>query len=129
MGNPVIDGDHVAGRVLGVTAVSGGETATIAAMTLSSRLASDGRWRLLFESTGSTWEGAPQPSGVGRVGDVAGERGDHTARLYDEFLAKPGATGPVPSCFAFFDPAVEIHQSESFLGTQGTFHGYDGLRG
>jgi ketosteroid isomerase-like protein len=27
----------------------------------------------------------------------------------------------------FFDPGVEIQQSASFLGTEGTFHGYDGL--
>ena len=49
------------------------------------------------------------------------------ARLYDEFLAKPErlTSGEL---LAFFDPAVEIHQSESFFGTQGTFHGYDGLR-
>ena len=32
-----------------------------------------------------------------------------------------------PEMLAFFDPAVEVHQSESLLGTQGTFHGYDGL--
>jgi ketosteroid isomerase-like protein len=48
------------------------------------------------------------------------------ARLYDEFLAKPERLTS-PELLAFFDPAVEIHQSESILGTQGTFHGYDGL--
>ena len=32
-----------------------------------------------------------------------------------------------PGIFQFFDPAVEIHQSASFLGTEETFHGYDGL--
>jgi ketosteroid isomerase-like protein len=48
------------------------------------------------------------------------------ARLYDEFLAKPERLTS-PELLAFFDPAVEIHQSESFLGTQGTFQGYDGL--
>ena len=32
-----------------------------------------------------------------------------------------------PEQLAFFDPAVEVHQSESILGTKGTFHGYDGL--
>ena len=48
------------------------------------------------------------------------------ARLYDEFLAKPERLTS-PELLVFFDPAVEIHQSESFFGTQGTFHGYDGL--
>ena len=40
------------------------------------------------------------------------------ARLYDEFLAKPERLAS-PELLAFFDPAVEIHQSESLLGTQG----------
>jgi ketosteroid isomerase-like protein len=48
------------------------------------------------------------------------------ARLYDEFLARPERLTS-PELLAFFDPDVEIHQSESLLGTQGTFHGYDGL--
>jgi ketosteroid isomerase-like protein len=48
------------------------------------------------------------------------------ARLYDEFLAKPERLASSEQ-FAYFDPAVELHQSESLLGTQGTFHGYDGL--
>jgi ketosteroid isomerase-like protein len=48
------------------------------------------------------------------------------ARLYDEFLAKPERLTS-PEQLAFFDPDVEIHQSESLLGTQGTFHGHDGL--
>src|SRR5215208_2276015 len=48
------------------------------------------------------------------------------ARLYDEFLARPERLAS-PELLAFFDPAVEIHQSESLLGTHGTFHGYDGL--
>ena len=48
------------------------------------------------------------------------------ARLYDEFLAKPERLAS-PEQLAFFDPAVEIHQSESLLGTKGTFHGYHGL--
>ncbi len=48
------------------------------------------------------------------------------ARLYDEFLAKPERLAS-REIHAFFDPKVEIHQSESFLGTQGTFHGYEGL--
>jgi ketosteroid isomerase-like protein len=48
------------------------------------------------------------------------------ARLYDEFLAKPERLAS-REIYAFFDPGVEIHQSESFFGTQGTFHGYEGL--
>ena len=36
------------------------------------------------------------------------------ARLYDEFLARPERLAQ-PRAVAFFDPAVEIHQSESFL--------------
>ena len=48
------------------------------------------------------------------------------ARLYDEFLAKPERLAS-PEQLAFFDPAVEMHQSESILGTEGAFHGYDGL--
>jgi ketosteroid isomerase-like protein len=47
-------------------------------------------------------------------------------RLYDEFLARPERVSD-PGLLQFFDPAVEIRQSESFLGTEGTFHGYDGL--
>jgi ketosteroid isomerase-like protein len=56
------------------------------------------------------------------------ENVETVARLYDEFLAKPERLASAEQ-FAFFDPAVEIHQSESLLGTQGTFHGYEGLRG
>ena len=48
------------------------------------------------------------------------------ARLYDEFLARPERVMD-PGILEFFDPAVELTQSESFLGTAGTFHGYDGL--
>jgi hypothetical protein len=48
------------------------------------------------------------------------------ARLYDEFLAKPERLASREQ-LAFFDPAVELHQSESILGTEGAFHGYDGL--
>ena len=47
-------------------------------------------------------------------------------RLYDEFLARPERVSD-PGIFQFFDPAVEIRQSASILGTEGTFHGYDGL--
>jgi hypothetical protein len=32
-----------------------------------------------------------------------------------------------PGILEFFDPAVELRQSASLLGTAGTFHGYDGL--
>jgi ketosteroid isomerase-like protein len=49
------------------------------------------------------------------------------ARLYDEFLARPERLAS-PELLRFFDPAVEVRQSESLLGTQGTFHGYEGLR-
>jgi ketosteroid isomerase-like protein len=48
------------------------------------------------------------------------------ARLYDEFLAKPERLTS-PEQLAFYDPAVEIHQSASMLGTKGIFYGYDGL--
>jgi ketosteroid isomerase-like protein len=47
-------------------------------------------------------------------------------RLYDEFLARPERVMD-PAIVQFFDPAVEIRQSASFFGTEGTFHGYDGL--
>jgi hypothetical protein len=52
------------------------------------------------------------------------------ARLYDEFLARPERMSDpevLPEVSQFFDPGVEIRQSASFLGTEGTFHGYDGL--
>jgi hypothetical protein len=48
-------------------------------------------------------------------------------RLYDEFLARRERVTD-PGILAFFDPAVELRQSEQILGTQGTFHGYEGLR-
>jgi ketosteroid isomerase-like protein len=54
------------------------------------------------------------------------ENVDTIARLYDQFLARPERLTS-PELLAFFDPAVEIHQAESLLGTHGTFHGYDGL--
>ena len=47
-------------------------------------------------------------------------------RLYDEFLARPERLTDL-EVLQFFDPAVEIRQSASLLGTEGTFHGYDGL--
>jgi ketosteroid isomerase-like protein len=49
------------------------------------------------------------------------------ARLYDEFLARPERLASAEQ-LTFYNPAVELHQSESILGTQGVFHGYDGLR-
>ena len=47
-------------------------------------------------------------------------------RLYDEFLARPERVSD-PGILQFFDPAVEFRQTASILGTEGTFHGYDGL--
>ena len=47
-------------------------------------------------------------------------------RLYDEFLARPERVSD-PRLLLFFDPAVELRQTASILGTEGTFHGYDGL--
>ncbi len=54
------------------------------------------------------------------------ENVDTITRLYDEFLARPERVSD-PGIVQFFDPAVELRQSASFLGTEGTFHGYDGL--
>ena len=48
-------------------------------------------------------------------------------RLYDEVLGSP-ETMIDPRMLLFFDPAVELHQSASLIGTDGTFHGYEGLR-
>ena len=47
-------------------------------------------------------------------------------RLYDDFLSQPERVFD-PAILQFFDPAVELRQSSSFFGTEGTFHGYDGL--
>jgi ketosteroid isomerase-like protein len=47
-------------------------------------------------------------------------------RLYDEFLSRPERVFD-PGILQFFDPAVELRQSATLLGTEGTFHGYDGL--
>ena len=47
-------------------------------------------------------------------------------RLYDEFLGRPEGVSD-PALLQFFDPAVEVRQSASIIGTEGTFHGYDGL--
>ena len=48
------------------------------------------------------------------------------SRLYDEFLARPERVSD-PEVLQFFDPGVEFRQTASVLGTEGTFHGYDGL--
>ena len=47
-------------------------------------------------------------------------------RLYDEFLARPDRVVD-PGILEFFDPDVELRQSASFFGTQGTFRGHEGL--
>jgi ketosteroid isomerase-like protein len=64
------------------------------------------------------------------VGDtrpaMSQENVETITRLYDEFLARPERVIDT-EILQFFDPAVELRQSESFLGTVGTFHGYDGL--
>ena len=54
------------------------------------------------------------------------ENVDVVRRLYDQFLARPDRVFD-PAIAQFFDPAVEIRQSASFFGTEGTFHGYEGL--
>jgi ketosteroid isomerase-like protein len=46
-------------------------------------------------------------------------------RVY-EFLSDPERIGD-PQIRELFDPEVEIQQSASLLGTEGTFHGYEGL--
>ena len=48
------------------------------------------------------------------------------ARLYEEHLGNPERIMD-PGIVNFFDPEVGVEQDASFLGTQGTFHGYDGL--
>jgi ketosteroid isomerase-like protein len=47
-------------------------------------------------------------------------------RLYAEFLSVPERVTS-PELLDFFDPEVEIQQSASVMGTEGTFHGYEGL--
>ncbi|HYH58919.1 MAG TPA: nuclear transport factor 2 family protein [Thermoleophilaceae bacterium] len=54
------------------------------------------------------------------------ENVETVARLYDEFLARPDRLGS-RELLSFFDPAIELHQSASLLGTHGIFHGYEGL--
>jgi ketosteroid isomerase-like protein len=47
-------------------------------------------------------------------------------RLYADFLSVPERVTS-PEVLDFFDPQVELEQSGSIVGTEGTFHGYDGL--
>ena len=47
---------------------------------------------------------------------MSDENAETIARLYDEFLAKPERLASSEQ-FAYFDPAVELHQSESLLGS------------
>lgn len=47
-------------------------------------------------------------------------------RLYDDFLSDPRRLAS-PDLLVFFDPNVEIRQSTSLAGTQGHFHGHEGL--
>ena len=47
-------------------------------------------------------------------------------RLYDEVLSR-GREAISPESLEFFDPEVEVRQSESLIGTKGTFNGYEGL--
>ncbi|MEA2391199.1 MAG: hypothetical protein QOK31_1308 [Solirubrobacteraceae bacterium] len=54
------------------------------------------------------------------------ENVDTIARLYDEFLARPERVSD-PEVFQFFDPGIEVRQSASLVGTEGTFHGYEGM--
>jgi ketosteroid isomerase-like protein len=54
------------------------------------------------------------------------ENVDTIARLYDEFLARPGRLSDA-EVLQYFDPGIEVRQSASLVGTEGTFHGYDGL--
>ena len=49
------------------------------------------------------------------------ENVERITRLYDQFLAQPERLAS-PELLAFFDPAVEIHQSESLLGTLSLIH-------
>ena len=47
-------------------------------------------------------------------------------RLYSEHLSRPERLTD-PAILTFFDPDVVIEQHASFLGTGGTFFGYEGL--
>jgi ketosteroid isomerase-like protein len=57
---------------------------------------------------------------------VSQENVETITRIYDEFLARPERVSD-PGILQFFDPAIEFRQTASLLGTEGTFHGYDGL--
>ena len=48
------------------------------------------------------------------------------ARLLRRVLSKPERLFD-RGILRFFDPGVEVRQSVSMMGTEGTFHGYDGL--
>jgi ketosteroid isomerase-like protein len=54
------------------------------------------------------------------------ENAEIIARLYEDFLARPERLLSA-EILEFFDPEVEIRQSASILGTEGAFHGYEGL--
>ena len=48
------------------------------------------------------------------------------AGLYERFLGSPNTLSD-PGLLDFFDPAVVLNQTDSLLGTEGTFHGHEGL--
>ncbi len=49
--------------------------------------------------------------------------------IYDRVLAKGRLTEAVSDVIPeLFDPEIEVQQMEGFMGTAGTFHGYEGLR-
>jgi ketosteroid isomerase-like protein len=47
-------------------------------------------------------------------------------RLYEDFLSDPQRLAS-PETLRFFDPHVEIRQSTSLAGTEGRFHGHEGV--
>lgn len=47
-------------------------------------------------------------------------------RLYDEFFSNPERMFD-PAAIKYFDPEIEIRQSAFLVGTEGTFHGYEGV--
>jgi ketosteroid isomerase-like protein len=57
---------------------------------------------------------------------VSQENVDTIAQLYEEFFASPERMLDV-GVLRFFDPGVEVRQDASLIGTEGTFHGYEGL--
>jgi hypothetical protein len=77
----------------------------------------------------------PQPTNPTRSGEAAlgildrdtGRRQCRDRRaLVRRFLSAPGRVAS-PKLLDFFDPQVELYQSASVLGTEGTFHGDEGL--